>query len=141
MNKTGLELAYKDPLIKPAAPSSTAQMPIMFGGRAITGKKRIALKASGSEWSKYVSLDTVGSSGNCPHFFRLIEGNSCGLYYTMCSGMLPCNRPDGSLAYEFGITIKSSATVLSRLLIITPYYVFSNTSDVCYGTCSSVLMS
>ena len=100
-------MAYKDPVIKPPAPSSTTEMPIMFGGRTLTGKKKISVKVVDSEWSDYVSLDTLGSSG-----------------------MMPCRGKDGSLAYEFGINIKASATVLSRIFIITPYYVFSNASEV-----------
>ena len=37
-------MAYKDPVMKPPALSSTTEMPILFGGRTLTGKKKITVK-------------------------------------------------------------------------------------------------
>ncbi|XP_055333102.1 intermembrane lipid transfer protein VPS13C-like isoform X2 [Paramacrobiotus metropolitanus] len=105
MNKTGLELSYREPLILHRADSG--EVPILFTTKTLNSKKRVALKAADSEWSEKFSLDTIGSSG-----------------------VLSCKRADGSLAYEFGISIKPSSAVLTRLVVIMPYYMFQNNSDV-----------
>jgi SHR-binding domain of vacuolar-sorting associated protein 13 len=106
MNKTGLSLSYKDPIIE-HGPDMDAKWPVLFGGKTLNSKKRVAVKALDSEWSEKFSLDTVGSSGT-----------------------LTCTKQDGSTAYEFGVSIKPSAAVLTRLVVITPYYLFNNDSDV-----------
>ncbi|OQV22887.1 Vacuolar protein sorting-associated protein 13A [Hypsibius exemplaris] len=105
MNKTGLSLSYKDPIIHHRPDMFT--LPILFGGKTLNSKKRVAVKAEDSEWSEKFSLDTVGSSGT-----------------------LSCPKLDGTLAYEFGVSIKASAAVLTRLVVITPYHLFNNNADV-----------
>ena len=88
------------------------KLPVLFGGKTLSSKKRVSVKAENSDWSNQFSLDTVGTTGT-----------------------LTCPRADGSgaTAFEFGVSIKPSSAILTRLVILTPYYLFNNSSNVSFN--------
>lgn len=69
-------------------------------------KRKISLKTGNSEWCNKFSPDAVGSNG-----------------------VVVCKGQDGERSYETGLQIKSSATVVTKMVVFTPYYVLSNISD------------
>ncbi|OQV26154.1 Vacuolar protein sorting-associated protein 13C [Hypsibius exemplaris] len=105
LNKTGLPLSYREPVREHF---SDFVQPLLFSTSYsnLQEKRKICIKTGTSEWSKKFSPDAVGSNG-----------------VVMCKGS------EGERSYDIGMQIKSSATVVTKIVVFTPYYVLSNVSD------------
>ena len=105
VNKTGLPLSYREPVREHYA---DFVQPLLYSTSSdnLQEKRKMAIRTGNSDWCKKFSPDAVGSNG-----------------------VVLCKGEDGGRSYDIGLQIKSSATVVTKIVVFTPYYVLSNVSD------------
>lgn len=104
INKTGLQLAYKQPdeantLFHPE--NYTGVIMFSFRTKSFFAKKKSSIKVLDGPWSDKFSLDAVGSSG-----------------------VVICKH--GDQTYYIGVKIRLSNNPLTKEVVFTPFYVFLN---------------
>ncbi|XP_062405510.1 intermembrane lipid transfer protein VPS13C isoform X2 [Sardina pilchardus] len=106
INKTSRVLQYKDEDICVKHPSDFRDVILFsFKKKNFFSKSKLQLSVSTSAWSDAFSLDTVGSYG--------------------------CVRcPDKNVDYLVGVCIQMSSFNLSRIVVMTPFYMLANQSGL-----------
>ncbi|KAL3320230.1 Vacuolar protein sorting-associated protein 13A [Cichlidogyrus casuarinus] len=100
INKTGLDLSYKNEDVQMVEHPANVESAILFSlPKSRFFVEKISIRINGSDWSDRFSLDSVGSTG------RII-----------------CKHSAQKRAYYVGVNIELSSNGLTKILTFLPYF-------------------